>query len=96
MTLDLSSCVDSESQDDSLCNQFSYFDSEPGDELIDLVLGLHPPTGGPEDVGSHPISACSQLEPLQESPQSPPPHERGQHTYPVAPRWDQEKTLLPP
>ena len=96
MTLDLSSCVDRESQDDSLCNQFSYFNSEPEDELIDLVLGLHPPTGGPEDVDSHPISACSQLEPLQESPQSPPPHERGQQTYPVAPRWDQDEPYWPP
>ena len=96
MTLDLSSCVDSGSQDNSLCNHFSYFVSEPEDELIDLVLGLHPPTRGPGDVDSHPKSACSQLKPLQESPQSPPPHERGQQTYPVAPRWDQDEPYWPP
>ena len=96
MTLDLFSCVDNESQSDTLYNQVSYFDSEPSSELIDLVLGLHPPTNGPVDVDNHPRSSCSQLEPVRESPLSPPPHERGQRVFPEAPKWDQDEPFWPP
>ena len=44
MTLDLSSCADNDSLSNTLCSEGSYFNSEPNSELIDLVLGLHPPT----------------------------------------------------
>ena len=64
--------------------------------MIDLVLGLHPPTGGPTDVDSHLIAGCSKLEPLPESPQSPPPHERGYRPAPEMPHWGQEEIYWPP
>ena len=96
MTLDLSSCASSESQGSTFCSQGSYFNSEPSSELIDLVLGLHPPTGGPTDVDSHLIAGCSKLEPLPESPQSPPPHERGYRPAPEMPHWGQEEIYWPP
>ena len=96
MTLDLSSCGDSESQSNTLRSQGSYFNLEPDSELIDLVLGLHPPTRGPTDVNNQLIADCSQLEPAQESPQSPPPHERGHQTIPEVPRWDQDEPYWSP
>ena len=96
MTLDLSSCASSESQDSTFCSQESYFNSEPSSELIDLVLGLHPPTGGPTNVDSHLIAGCSKLEPLPESPQSPPPHEQGYQPAPEMPHWGQEEIYWPP
>ena len=96
MTLDLSSCVDNESQNNTFHSQGSYFNSEPDSELIDLVMGLHPPTRGPTDVGRQMTADCSQIEPALESPQSPPPHERRQQTIPGAPRWDQDEPSWPP
>ena len=50
MTLDLSGCVDSGSQIGTACSQGCSFDSEPNSEMIDLVLGEHPPTGGLDDL----------------------------------------------
>ena len=81
MTLDLSSCADSESESNTLCSQGSYFNSEPSSELIDLALGLHPPTRGPTDVDSHLMANCSKLVPVLES--------LGIH-------WDQDEPYWPP
>ena len=96
MTLDLSSCTDSESQSNTLCSQGSYFNSEPSSELIDIVLGLHPPTRGPTDVDSHLLANCGKLEPVLECPQSPPPRARGHQVIPEAPHWDQDEPYWPP
>ena len=96
MTLDLSNCLDNDSQSSTLCSQGSYFNSEPDNELIDLVLGLHPPSRGSTNVSGQMMANCSQLEPALESPQSPPPHERGYQTIPEAPRWDQDERYWPP
>ena len=95
MTLDLSSCADNDSLSNTLCSEGSYFNSEPNSELIDLVLGLHPPTGEPTGIEGHPMATCSQLAPVPDSPQSPPPHEKGHHTGPQLPQWDHDEPLWP-
>ena len=47
-------------------------------------------------MDSHLIANCSQLEPAQESPQSPPPHERGHQIIPEELQWDQDEPYWPP
>ena len=55
--------------------------------MIDLVLG--------EYLSQHPIESCSELEPVLESPLSPPPLERGQQAIPDVTIWDQDEYCLP-
>ena len=95
MTLDLPSCVDNDSLSNTLCSEGSYFNSEQNSELIDLVLGLHPPTGAPTDIDAHPMATCSKLTPMPDSPQSPPPHEKGHQAAPQPPQWDQDEPFWP-
>ena len=95
MTLDLSDCVDNDSQNNTLYTEGSYFNSEPDSELIDLVLGLHPPTGQPTGIDEHPMATCSKLAPMPDSPQSPPPHEKGHQADPQPPQWDQDEPYWP-
>ena len=52
-------------------------DSEPTDDLVNLVLGNGPPNHSMIPVGEKPIARCAQMQPIPDTPQSPPAHERG-------------------
>ena len=56
-------------------------DSEPSSDLGEIVLGNYPPIDSPRTVYQQPIAMCIHLEPLPNTPQSQPAHERGPNFF---------------
>ena len=72
MTTELTQCLNHLSlSTDSFQEDVSTF-KEPSDELSNWMIGNSPPTYANRAIGEHPIAECSQLNPVIESPTSPP------------------------
>ena len=62
-------------------------DSETPSELVDLVFGHSPPLDIFTAIENWPIARCAQIEPLPDTLQSPPEHERGQYPTSADDPW---------
>ena len=62
---------------EGLYGQSTKDDSVPSSELVELVLGNHPPTESMKPEYQQPIAACSQLEPIIDSQLSSPIKDQG-------------------
>ena len=60
-----------------LYGQLTRGDSVPSNELVELVLGNNPPNASVKPEYQQSIAVCSQLEPVVDSPLSPPISEQG-------------------
>ena len=77
MTTEIPSDNDNLSIIEGLYGQSARDDSMPSDELAELVVGNNPPSESAKPEYQRPIAVCSQLEPVIESPLSPPISEQG-------------------
>ena len=64
MTTELPSSEDDFPLYDGFYGPSTKADSEPTDELVELVLGNYPPLDTYRPIYQQPIAICSQLEPL--------------------------------
>ena len=86
MTCDLPSS-DGFSLYDGLYGPSTKADSDPEDELVNLVLGIGPTNDIGAPLEERPIARCAQVQPIPDTPQSPPGHERGPNTVFADDRW---------
>ena len=56
----------------------------------------YPPLDTPRPISQQPIDICSQLDPLPDTPQSPPAHERGPNFNHWTDRWEEEQSQYQP
>ena len=69
----------------------SYSNDNPPSDLVDLVLGQSPPSESFKPLNQRPIAHCSQLEPIPDTPQSPPIHEQGSYVGNFDTPWTTEQ-----
>ena len=96
MTTELPSSEDDFSLYAGLYGPSTKVDSVPTDEVVELVLGNYPPLDTPRPIYQQPIAICGQLEPLPDTPQSPPVHERGQNFSHWTDPWEEEQFQYQP
>ena len=78
MTCDLPSS-DSFCLYDGLYGPSTKADSDLEDELVNLVLGFGPNSDSGAPLEERPIARCAQVQPIPDTLQSPPDHERGRN-----------------
>ena len=77
MTSELTQCLNDLSlPPEDLIDSVSTF-TGPSQELLDWCVGGPPNNFGDHYGNNHPIAQCSQLNPIRDSPWSPPPEEQG-------------------
>ena len=52
-------------------------DTEPPSDLVDQILGIHPPSYSRRLSQERPIAECARISPIPDTQLSPPPHEQG-------------------
>ena len=67
-------------------------DSETENEFINLVLGIGPTNGNSAPLEEQPIARFAQVQPIPDTPHSPPDHERGPNTVFADDRWSSYQT----
>ena len=72
---------------DGLYGSSTKADSDPEDELINLVLGIGPTNGNGAPLEERPIARSAQVQPMPDTPQSPPEYEWGPNTVFAEDRW---------
>ena len=76
MTTELTQCLNDLSlPHDDLTDSISTF-TEPSQELLDWCVGGPPINYHDCYIDDHPMAQCSQLNPIRDSPWSPPPEEQ--------------------
>ena len=95
MTCDLPSS-DIFSLYDGLYGPSTEADSELEDELVNLVLGIGPPSINGAPLEEQPLARCAQVQPVPDTPQSPPDHERGHNTAFAKDLWSNYQTSYEP
>ena len=90
MTTELPGGLDDLSIAEAL-NGPSSTDDNPPKDLVDLLLGQSPPSENFKPLNQRPIAHCSQLEPIPDTPQSPPIYEQGPHANDINAPWTTEQ-----
>ena len=86
MTTELPRGLDDLSVAEALYGPSSADDSYPPSDLDDLVLGQ-----SFMPLNQRPIADCSQLEPIPDTPQSPPIYEQGPYVNNINDLWTTEQ-----
>ena len=77
LTTELAHCLnDVNIPDDDLIGSASTF-TDPSQDLLDWCVGGPPRTSYGSNANDHPITYCGQLNPIRDSPWSPPPEDQG-------------------
>ena len=61
--------------------------AEPEDKLVNLMLGIGPPSNSDAPLKDQPIARCDQVQPIPDTPQSLPDHARGPNTAFANDQW---------